>query len=77
MTGFRKALVDYKNKKFNGKVELGEDSTYAIKGVGSASFQLDSGTIIHIEEILYFPGLKKNLLSMAILQDKGFTVAFS
>ena len=77
MTIFRKALTNYKDNTFNVKVELGDDSTYAIKGVGSASFQLDSGTIIHIEEILYFPGLKKNLLSMAILQDKGFTVAFS
>ena len=53
------------------KVELGDDSTYAIKGVGSASFQLDSGTIIHIEKILYVPGLKNNLLSMEVLEDKG------
>ena len=77
MIGFRKALADYKDKKFNVKVELGDDSTYAIKGVGSTSFQLDSGTIIHIEEILYVPRLKKNLLSVAVLEDKGFTIAFS
>ena len=59
------------------KVELGDDSTYAIKGVGSTSLQLDSGTIIHIEEILYVPRLKKNLLSVAVWENKGYTVAFS
>ena len=59
------------------KVELGEDNTYAIKGVGSMSFQLDSGMIIHIEEILYVLGLKKNLLSVAILEEKEFTIVFS
>ena len=77
MIGFRKALADYKGKKFNVKVELGDDSTYTIKGVGSASFQLDSGTITHIEEILYVPGLNKNILSMAILQYKKFCALFS
>ena len=39
--------------------------------------QLVSGMFMHIEEILYVPGLKKNLFSMASLQDKGFTIAFS
>jgi len=77
MTGFKQALSDYQDKKFNVKVELGDDGTYAIKGVGSTSFWLDSGTIIHIEEILYVPGLKKNLLSVAVLEDKGYTVAFT
>jgi len=36
--GFKQALLDYKDKKFNVKVELGDDGTYAIKGVGSTSF---------------------------------------
>ena len=47
------------------KVELGDDGTYAIKGIGSASFQLQSGNVFHIEKIIYVPGLKKNLISIA------------
>ena len=53
MNGFRKALANYKDKKSNVKVELGDDSTYALRGTGSTSFQLDSVMFMYIEEILY------------------------
>ena len=76
MTGFREALTRYRKKKFTNQVELGDDTTYKIEGVGSASLQLDSGTVFHIEDILYVPGLKKNLLSVASLEDKGYKVIF-
>ena len=76
MTRFYEALISYRKKKFANQVELGDDTTYKIEGVGSISFQLDSGTIFHIEDILYVPGLKKNLLSVAILEDKGYKVIF-
>ena len=41
MTGFREALTSYKKKKFTTQVELGDDTTYKIEGVGSTSLQLD------------------------------------
>jgi hypothetical protein len=77
MAGSKQNLVNYQNKKFNVKVELGDDGAYAIKGIGSASFQLQSGNVFHIEEILYVPGYKKNLISVAVLESKGYSVAFS
>jgi hypothetical protein len=40
MTGFKQNLVNYRDKKFNVKVELGDDGTYDIKGFGSTSFML-------------------------------------
>jgi hypothetical protein len=40
------------------------------------SFQLESGDELHIEEILYVPGLKKNLISIVVLEDKGYRVIF-
>jgi hypothetical protein len=48
-----------------------------IKGFGSASFQLQTGNVFHIDEILYVPGLKKNLISVAMLESKGYSIAFS
>lgn len=74
MTGYRSALADLKEKKFSMQVELGDDAAFYIKGVGSASFQLDSGTVLHVEEVLFVFGLKKNLLSVLVLKDKGFRV---
>ena len=76
MTGNHGALTSYRKKKFTTQVELGDDSTYNIEGVGSTSLQLDSGTVLHIDVILYVPGLKKNLLSIAGLEDKGHKVLF-
>ena len=57
-------------------MELGDDSTYKIEGVGLTSLQLDSGTVLHIDDVLYVPGLKKNLLYVAGLEDKCYKVLF-
>jgi hypothetical protein len=38
MTSFKQNLVNCQEKKFNVKVELGDDGTYDIKGFGSTSF---------------------------------------
>ena len=76
MTGNRGVLTIYRMKKFTTQVDLGDDSTYKIEGVGSTSLQLDLGTVLHIDDILYVPGLKKNLLSVAGLEDKGYKVLF-
>jgi hypothetical protein len=70
MTSFKQNLSNYRDKQFNVKVELGDDGTYDIKGFGSASFQLQSSNVFHIDEILYVLGLKKNLSSVAVLEIK-------
>ena len=47
-----------------------------MKGTCSTSFQLDSRFMLHIEDILYVPGLTKNLILVGILEDKGHRVIF-
>ena len=76
MIGFREAIASYRKEKFTTQVELGYDTTYNIEGVGSTSLQLDLGTVLHIDDVLYVPGLKKNLLSVAGLEYKGYKVLF-
>ena len=76
MTGFCEAPTNYRKKKFTTQVELGDETTYKIEGVGSTSLQLESGIVLHIEDILYVPGLKKNLLFVASLEDKGYKFLF-
>ena len=76
MTGNRGVLTSYRKKKFTTQVELGDDSTYKIEGVGSTSLQLDSSTILHIDDFLYVPHLNKNIQSITVLQDKGYKVLF-
>jgi transposase InsO family protein len=58
-------------------VELGDNVKYAVKEVVTASFQLESGKPLRMSDVLYVSGLKKNLLSISVMEDKGYAVAFS
>ena len=55
---------------------LGDDYKYPIKGIGETSYKLDYGNPMKTKDVLYVPGLKKNLLSISALDKKGFRVAF-
>jgi hypothetical protein len=76
MTGQRNILSCISEKKFSQKVTLGDDYQYPIKGVGESNHKLNSGNSLKMKDVLYVPGLKKNLLSISALEKKGFRVAF-
>jgi hypothetical protein len=76
MTGQRNILSCISEKKFSQKVTLGDDYQYPIKGVGESNHKLNSGNSLKMKDVLYVPGLKKNLLSISSLEKKGFRVAF-
>ena len=59
MTGFKDSISNVQRKRFRTKVELGDNGTYAIEGIGSTSLKLESGWSLHLEEVLYVPGLKR------------------
>lgn len=52
-------------------VELGDNKRYEVRGLGSTSFKLYNGSKLHLNNILYVPGLKNNFLSISCLEDKG------
>ena len=58
------------------KVKLGDDYQYPIKGSGEASYKLDSRKYLKMKDMLYVPGLKKNILSISTLEANGMIVAF-
>ena len=58
------------------KVKLGDDYQYPIKGSGESSYKLESGKSLTMKEVLFVPGLKKNVLSISALDAKGMQVAF-
>ena len=76
MTGNEEVLVNLSLKDSPHKVKLGDDSQYPIKGEGEAIYLLESGKRMKMQKVLYVPGLKKNLLSILALEEKGFRVAF-
>ena len=72
----KKTLSKLEENSSPHKVSLGDDYQDPIKGVGEASYKLDSGNPQKMKDVLYVPGLKKNLLSISALDKKGFRVAF-
>ena len=42
-----------------------------------SSFERESGKSFVLKEVMHVPGLKKNLISVAMLEDKGYDVVFS
>jgi hypothetical protein len=47
-----------------------------IKGVGDSNYKLNLENSMKMKDVLYVPGLTKNLLSISSLEKKGFIVAF-
>ena len=52
MTGYKNILSNFRKRTFSNQVELVHDRSYRIEEVGSISFQLESGSILHIDEVL-------------------------
>ena len=57
-------------------MKLGDDYRYPLKGSGESSYKLDSGKSMKMQDALFVPGIKKNLLPIYELDAKGMRVAF-
>jgi hypothetical protein len=77
MTRYREHLTDLVEKESPLPVVFGDNARYTVKGVGSSSFQLDSDIPLQLNEVLYVPGMKRYLVSISSLEDKGYKVIFS
>ena len=72
MTGQKRFFKDLQEGGLNIQIELGDDA----HGVGTVSFQRESTKPLSFVDVLYVPGLTKNLISVSTLEDKGFQVKF-
>jgi hypothetical protein len=54
MTRNKEVLANFKEKKFSAQVELGDHARNTIKGLGSASFQLESEVIYTLKKFCMF-----------------------
>jgi hypothetical protein len=75
ITGYQDSLRYLTEKDSTLHVELGNNAKYAVKGVGTTLFQVDFGDSLHMRDVLFVPGLWKNLLSISALDNRGSRVA--
>ena len=58
-----------------GLVIIGNDQTCDILGKGKINLKLHDGTVHFLNEVRYVLDLKRNLISVGLLESKGFKVA--
>ena len=73
---FKESFVKLSKHESPHKVKLGDDYQYPIKGSGESSYKLDSGKSMKMKDVLFVPRLKKNILSILVLEAKGMRVSF-
>jgi hypothetical protein len=58
-------------------IEMGDDGRYSATGIGTITFQRDSSKPFQLKNVMHVPGLKKSLVSVTMLEDRGYDVVFS
>ena len=76
MTGAREMFSELSQTETDVEVVLGDDSAVIVVGRGTITFQRESMSPIVLRDVLYVPGLKKNLVSISMIEDRGLGVSF-
>ena len=77
MTGDKSLFSTLEEKDLKMHIGMGDDERYSVSRVGTIPFQREHGAPITLTDVKYVPGLKKNLVSVMMLEDKLYDVVFS
>jgi hypothetical protein len=75
MKTIREHLIDL-TQCGDAEVLLGDDQEVKVVGCGTIPFRRESLSPMTLTEVLYVPGLKKNLVSVSTIEEKGYEVFF-
>jgi hypothetical protein len=76
MSGVREHFTDLRDPEIRLEIVLGDNTIVRAAGRGTVSFQRELMSPLVFRDVLYVPGLKKNLISVSSIQDRGFEVSF-
>ena len=77
MTGDKELFSDLEEKDLQIHIEMGDNGRYSATEIGTITFERESGNPFLLKDVMHVPGLKKNLVSIAMLEDKGYDIVFS
>ena len=77
MAGDKSLFSTLEEKDLKIRIEMGDDGNYSVLGVGTVAFQREHGDPLFLIDVKYVPILKKNLVSVTMLEDKGYDFVFS
>jgi len=76
MTSDKNVFSALEEKDLKMRIDMGDDGRYSVLRVGMVAFQRKNGAPLTLIDVMYVPRMKKNLVSVAMLEDKGYDVVF-
>eukprot|EP00253_Pinus_taeda_P001491 PITA_01491 len=67
---------DLEAKDLHMHIKMGDDEKYSATGLGTITFQREHGAPLTLNNVMYVPRLKKNLIFVVMLEDRGYDVIF-
>ena len=58
-------------------IEMGDDGRYNATGIGTVTFQIQSGKPFLLKDVMHVLGLNKNVVLVTMLDDRGYDVVFN
>ena len=77
MTGDNELFSDLEEKDLQMHIEMGNDGRYSATDIRTITFERESGKPFLLKDVMHVPGLKKNLVSVAMIEDRGYDVVFN
>ena len=77
MTGDKSLFSTLEEKDLHILIEMGNDEKYSVSGVGTVIFQREHGARLTLTDVKYVPRLKRNLVLIVMLEDRGYDIVFS
>ena len=77
MTSDKSLFSTLEEKDLHILIAMGNDEKYSVSGVATVVFQMEDGACITLIDVKYVPGRRKNLVSITMLEDKGYDVVLS
>ena len=76
MTGAQEMFSELSQEGIDVEVVLGDDTFVRAVGRETITFQRESMSPMTLRDVLFVPGMKKNLISVSMIEDKGLGVYF-
>ena len=77
MTGDKELFSDLEEKDLQMHIEMGDDGRYNATGIGTITFERESGNPFLLKNVMHVLGLKNNLVLVVMLEEKGYDIVFS
>jgi hypothetical protein len=76
MTGARELFKSFTESDSDLYVELGMGTKHAVQGSRTMSLRMESRDVLRLTNVLWVPKLKKSVLLVSAIEEKGYDVLF-